>query len=151
MSKSRQRFTKSRRADLEEKLLYHIREAGLPEPVREYRIVDKPAFRYDFAWPEQRILCEVNGGTFRPGGHSTGVGIRRDARKLNTAQMLGWDLYVFTGDWLRGDIAECIDVLRCGLQGGPFVVLQPPGPRQKKPGRKNGDDSVVLGASRKKL
>ena len=76
--------------DLELELLAQIRMVGLPEPVREYRAIPGRRFRFDFAWPDKMLLCEVQGAIFVKGGHSTGVGIMRDHEKNNLAVIQGW-------------------------------------------------------------
>lgn len=51
-----------------------------------------PAYRADFAWPAAQVAVEINGGIWRPGGHSTGSGITRDITKTTLAQLSGWVL-----------------------------------------------------------
>ena len=76
--------------DLELELLAQIRMINLPEPVREYRAIPGRRFRFDFAWPDRNLLCEVQGAIFVKGGHSTGVGIMRDHEKHNLAVLQGY-------------------------------------------------------------
>ncbi len=66
------------------------RAAGLPLPQPEVMLTSLRRFRWDWAWPEHRLVLEVNGGIYRRGGHSTGTGILRDQTKLNCATLLGW-------------------------------------------------------------
>lgn len=77
---------------LEDTLAGHIRMAKLPEPAREYPAIEGRKFRFDFAWPDHRLLLEVQGGTFARGksGHSSGMGINRDCEKNNLAVLAGW-------------------------------------------------------------
>ena len=78
-------------SDLEDALLFQLRAAGLPEPEREYRFVPRRLFRADFAWPERKILLEVEGGIFRRDpSHSSISGIKRDIEKQNQAAILGY-------------------------------------------------------------
>ena len=39
-----------------------IRAVGLPPPVTEYRFHPERRWRADFAWPEKKLLVEVDGG-----------------------------------------------------------------------------------------
>lgn len=55
-----------------------------------------PAYRADFAWPAALVAVEINGGIWRPGGHSTGRGITRDVTKAALAQLSGWSLISLT-------------------------------------------------------
>jgi len=52
---------------LEETLLWQIKAAGLPMPEREYRAIKGRMFRFDFAWEKERLLVEINGGTYSGG------------------------------------------------------------------------------------
>ena len=85
-----------------------LRLAGVPRPQREYRfaavhvggtgkgvrarleIAGLSDWRFDVAWPEQRIAVEVDGGGFVGGRHSRGLGIEADCAKVSTAAALGW-------------------------------------------------------------
>lgn len=82
---------------LEEALLHQITLAQLPVPTRELVAIPGRRFRFDFAWPDYRLLVEVQGGTFSRGasGHSSGMGINRDCEKNNLAVLAGWRLLAF--------------------------------------------------------
>lgn len=85
---------------LEEKLI----ESGLGGYVRPFQIEGLP-FVWDFAYPQIKLLIEVNGATFVKGGHSTGAGIARDYRKLNAATVAGYKSLLFDGNMVRDDTA----------------------------------------------
>jgi len=89
------------KSHLEETLLYQIRIAGLPTPTREFKAVIGRRFRWDFAFEHQKLLVEVQGGIWTKGKHSTGVGITRDAEKLNFATCAGWRCLCVTGDQIK--------------------------------------------------
>lgn len=82
-------------SELEDLLLYQIRALGLPEPVREYRAVAGRRWRWDFAWLDERLLVEVQGGVWIGGAHGRGTGIRRDYEKNNAAALLGFKVLQF--------------------------------------------------------
>jgi very-short-patch-repair endonuclease len=86
---------------LENKLAAHIRVAGLPAPEREYRFWPGRRFRFDFAWPEQMIAVEVEGGTWTRGRHNRGKGFESDCEKYNEAALQGWIVLRFTGAMVR--------------------------------------------------
>ena len=75
---------------------------GIGEFVREYRAVVGRRFKYDFAWPNDndRLLVEIQGGTWVKSGHTTGTGIRRDCEKGNLAQLQDWVCLHFTADMI---------------------------------------------------
>ena len=67
--------------------LLRLCAADLPEPQREYRFCDR-RWRFDFAWPSQRVAVEVNGGRYAfAGGRHASDG---DNEKLRRAAALGW-------------------------------------------------------------
>lgn len=67
---------------------------GLPMPVTEHYFAKQALgrnWRFDFAWPEEWVALEVQGGIWRKGGGAhQGKGHERDIEKLSAAQRLGW-------------------------------------------------------------
>jgi hypothetical protein len=68
-----------------------IQEAGLPAPAREYRFHPKRLWRFDLAWPEQKLALEIDGN----GRHNTVAGMANDDEKINEAIILGWHVLRF--------------------------------------------------------
>lgn len=69
--------------------------SGLPLPVREYRFAQEAMGREweaDFAWPDERIILEVEGGAWAGGRHTRGSGYLEDMRKYNAMSLLGFAL-----------------------------------------------------------
>jgi len=99
---------------LEAELALQIRALGLPEPVREYRAIPGRKFRYDFCWEKERLLVEVNGGTYTKGAHSTGQGIARDYEKANLATLDGWRVLMFDGKAVKN--GEAVETIRKALE-----------------------------------
>jgi len=68
------------------------RSLGIPAPVAEHRFHPDRKFRFDYAWPEQRLALEIEGGIWRKGGgaHSHPQNIERDIEKYSEAAVLGW-------------------------------------------------------------
>lgn len=56
------------------------------DTVREYKFHPTRKWRFDFAWPSQRLALEIDGR----GRHQTVVGVRADCEKNNEAIRLGW-------------------------------------------------------------
>lgn len=64
--------------------------ADLIPPETEFRFHPERKWRFDFAWPEQKVAVEVDGGVFSGGRHTRGMGFIRDCEKLNMACEMGW-------------------------------------------------------------
>lgn len=69
------------------------RENGLPEPVPEYRFHGDRKWRFDYAFPVQRVAIEVHGGVYRQGHHTRGKGFLDDREKMAEAQVAGWKVF----------------------------------------------------------
>jgi very-short-patch-repair endonuclease len=82
----------------EETFMLHWRARHGDLPVeREYQFALPRKFRFDFAWPEERLAVEIDGGTkFGKSRHSRGEGFENDCRKLNLAAKLGWRVLRYT-------------------------------------------------------
>lgn len=66
-------------------------------PEREYRFCEGRKWAFDFAFPEQMVAIEIEGGTsFGKSRHSQGAGFENDARKYNAAVSLGWKVYRYS-------------------------------------------------------
>ena len=80
------------------------------DTTREHRFHPTRQWRFDFAWPSQKLAVEIDGR----GRHQTVVGVRADCEKMNEAIRLGWRVLRFpatdykkAGEWA----ATVIDVL----------------------------------------
>ena len=62
----------------------------LPKPEIEYRFDIDRGWRFDFAWPNQKVALEVQGGLFVNGAHVRGAAVVKEHEKLNWAAMHGW-------------------------------------------------------------
>lgn len=82
---------------LELLLLAQLRAEGLPEPIRQHRLVPGRRFAADLAYPDRRLYVEVDGGTWSRGRHARGSGIETDAEKTSLAAIGGWKLIRTTG------------------------------------------------------
>lgn len=78
-----------RYADLAEQFL-ELWGGRQPQPVREFRFCDGRKWRFDLAWPEQRVAVELHGGVYSQGRHTRGSGFSRDREKMRAAALDGW-------------------------------------------------------------
>lgn len=77
-------------SELELMLLTRLEREGLPLGLPQYPVVTGRQFKFDRAWPEQRVAVEIQGGLWVNGAHSRGSGVERDCLKLSMAAALGW-------------------------------------------------------------
>lgn len=82
-------------------------------PAREFPFAVGRKWRFDFAWPEQKIAAEIDGGSWSGGRHSRGKGFEEDCRKLNQAALLGWRVFRFTPAMVHSGTA--IDTVMAAL------------------------------------
>ena len=67
-----------------------LRSVGLPVPVREHRFHAVRRWRFDYAWPGEKVALEVEGGVWTGGRHTRGAGFVADIEKYNAAVLAGW-------------------------------------------------------------
>ena len=103
-------------SELEEALLFQLRAVGLPLPVVQYRAIPGRRWRWDFAWPERKLLVEVQGGIWIKSGHTTGTGISRDIEKNNAAVLAGWRVLFVTACMIED--GRALEVIEAMLQDG---------------------------------
>lgn len=93
------------------------RAVGLPPPVPEYRFHPTRKWRIDFAWPDQKVALEIEGGVFMKGGgrHSRGAGFRKDIEKYNAAAALGWRIVRALPEQMKS--GEALTAVEAALKG----------------------------------
>lgn len=95
--------------------------AGLPKPEPEHRFHPTRKWRFDWAWPEQRVALEVEGGIYGKGepcskcgqrevaGHRSIKDMKRDLEKYSEAAAHGWRIVRITPEQLYD--ASTLDLL----------------------------------------
>lgn len=82
---------------------WYCSSGGMPTPVPEYKFHPTRKWLFDFAWPEQKVALEIEGGAWTGGRHTRGKGYESDCAKYSEAAVLGWKvLRVTTGMLERG-------------------------------------------------
>jgi very-short-patch-repair endonuclease len=89
----------------EETFALHMKARGL-NPVREFMFAPSRKYRADFAFPEKKILIEIEGGTHMRGRHNRASGYEEDCIKQNLAAELGYFVLRFTTAMVMSGIAE---------------------------------------------
>jgi hypothetical protein len=87
-----------------------FRDNGLDEPATEVRFHPDRKWRFDFAWPDQMIALEVEGGIFTRGRHQRPAGMLADIEKYSTCAAMGWALIRTTPQNLC--MNETLDLLK---------------------------------------
>lgn len=62
----------------------------LPVAVAEFQFHPVRKWKFDFAFPDQRIAVEVQGGIWTRGRHVRPAALKQEWEKLNTAAGQGW-------------------------------------------------------------
>lgn len=82
---------------------------GIPEPVSEFKFHKFRRWRFDFAWPDSLLACEIDGGLWIAGRHNRPITMIKDNEKFNEAALLGWRILKFTPQQFKnGEAAEVI-------------------------------------------
>jgi len=90
---------------LEALLKFQMSAVGL-FPVAEFRFHPIRRWRFDFAFVEQKLAVESDGGIWlKKGGHTTGIGYEKDCHKQNAALILGWRVLRFTTGMIKSGVA----------------------------------------------
>ena len=82
------------RSELERRMLALLRDAGLPPP-RVNTLIG--AYEVDFAWPDHRVVAELDGWA----AHSTRLAFERDRRRDAELQAAGYAVLRFTWRQVR--------------------------------------------------
>lgn len=105
----------ARMSDLEDNLANQIKWIGLKEPEREYKFAPGRKYRCDFAWPDKRLLVEVEGGIYTKQAHGSITGILRDVQKYNLAAELGYKVLRVTPDMIKS--GEALNLIERAMNG----------------------------------
>ncbi len=84
-------------SDLEDTFAFQLDAVGISYE-RQAKVIPGRKFQWDFL--VGKFLIEIQGGIWRKGGHSTGVGITRDCEKANLAALHGFFTLFFTADMI---------------------------------------------------
>ena len=98
----------------EETLALFLADEGI-RYVREYQFCQRK-WRADFAFPEHKLLVEIEGGVWTRGRHVRGQGFVNDCEKYNMATLLGWRVLRFVPQWV--DDGTALRMIERALEGG---------------------------------
>ena len=85
--------------------------------VREYVFHGERKWRFDFAWLQERVAVELEGGVFKSGGkgHRSIRNFLRDCEKYNAAAELGWRVLRYTAKDLQERPLQCVEQIECAV------------------------------------
>lgn len=92
-----------------------LRPHGIPEPKCELLFDPVRKWRFDFAWPAQKVALEIDGGLFSEGAHTRGLALIKQMEKQNAAVLAGWRILRYTPQQLTkaaDDVRLMFEVLR---------------------------------------
>lgn len=102
-----------------EVFLAALKARGLPTPHREYRFHDTRLWRFDYAFPQQSVAVEVDGGLFVQGAHNRGARILKTHAKLNCAASMGWRiLYTIPQNLCTEEFLTVLESALARAEGG---------------------------------
>ena len=98
--------------------LTQIKMAALPKPVPEFKFHPVRKWLADWAWPEHKLIVEIEGGIFgnrrtgqRSGWHQSISGMLDDIEKYNEMTLLGYRLLRFVPFQIEdGEAVRIIDL-----------------------------------------
>lgn len=92
-------------SELETRVMRALVDAGLPEPVRQHRVVvDQRVYVVDLAYPDQKIAIEVDGFDF----HRARTEFDRDRTRQNDLVRVGWTVLRFTSTSTDAEIVRTV-------------------------------------------
>jgi hypothetical protein len=107
-------------------------EIGLFGSVREFRFHPTRLWRFDHAWPAEKVALEVEGGAWANGRHNRASGFIADMEKYSEAAADGWLVLRVLPDQLRSQ--KTADLIARARAQGPrasSVTLTPKETRRK--------------------
>ncbi len=102
-------------SELVDTLLWQLGAAGVRTPETELVFAPPRRFRFDLAWPDWQIACEVDGGSWVGGRHTSGAGFEKDCEKMNEAVIRGWRILRCTGNQV--ETGQCLGWVERALMG----------------------------------
>lgn len=101
----------------------------MPPFAFEYTFMPFRRWRFDCAWPPQRVAVEIEGGVYTRGRHTRASGFIEDIEKYNAAASYGWLLFRTTPQILENNPLQTVTPIKRVLAAravlNPFLYPQP--------------------------
>ena len=101
------------KSHLEETLERDLKLCGILGYEREYRFDPVRHWRFDFAWPEQKLAVECEGAVWTQGRHTRGSGFVADLEKYNSAVLQGWRVLRYDATMINN--GDCLSQIEYAL------------------------------------
>lgn len=90
---------------------------GIPARMYQY-LFARPERQWeaDFAWPDARLIVEIDGALYTQGRHVRGDGREKDMERDNWCVMHGWRVLRFSTGQVRNDPYRICDMIIKALQ-----------------------------------
>lgn len=97
MSKTLKQVEGELGSELERTFETQLKQIGLEERgltwVREHVFHPERKWAFDFAFVEQKVAIEIEGGVWKRGRHTRPTGFIKDCEKYNAAAEMGWTVF----------------------------------------------------------
>jgi very-short-patch-repair endonuclease len=107
LSDAKQCAKKNSKKDLSNRFLEEWLKHGLPKPEQEYQFHPERKWRFDYAFVDEKLAIEIDGGAFVGGGHGRAIQQAKDYEKQNMAVSYGWRVLRFNTHSLK-DLGLCV-------------------------------------------
>lgn len=97
---------------LELRVINILRVNKFQDPIKEYVFHPIRKWRFDFAYIDQKIAIECEGGIWSGGAHVRGSHFNSDCEKYNEAVKLGWKILRYTTNTLNKIPEDLICLLK---------------------------------------
>jgi very-short-patch-repair endonuclease len=92
-------------------------------PILEFTFAKPRKWRFDFAFTQEMVAVEIEGGTRHLGRHNRHSGFESDCAKYNEAAILGWKVLRFTTEMVAAGTAIDTTLRALGRTGFVSRVL----------------------------
>jgi len=103
-----------KRSAPEAELELQMRAVGL-HPAIEHRFDETRRWRFDAAFPSERVAVEIEGAVWTQGRHTRGSGFVADLSKYNAAALAGWCVLRVTPQMVKS--GEALRLIEAALRG----------------------------------
>lgn len=85
-------------------LMLQLRASDIKGWWREWKFHPRRRWRFDFAFPDELLAVEIEGGHWSGGRHTRGTGFEKDCEKYSEGAAMGWRIIrVTTAQVKSGD------------------------------------------------